>query len=189
MFYYFLLYRIYKILYKIPHNVPLITIETQFIANICVWQEKCTVFCSVLCMCTLQIYTNSTFLQRVKVKSLSCVQLFATPWTVAYLPCSSVHGIFQARVLEWVAISFSRESSRPREWTRDSCIAGRCFTVWATREAQGQKSSSKHVWEGGSFNFLPGKIVKKGRRWFLQIVKQSRLLCVQISYRCVFFTQ
>ena len=89
------------------------------------------------CMCTLQIYTNSTFLQRVKVKSLSCVQLFVTPWTVAYLPGSSVYGIFQARVLEWVAISFSRESSRPREWTRDSCIAGRCFTIWATREAQG----------------------------------------------------
>ena len=105
------------------------------------------------------------------------------------LPGSSVHGIFQARVLEWVAISFSRESSRPREWTRVSRIAGRCFTIWATREAQGQKASSKHVWEGGSFNFSPGKSVKRGRRWFLQIVKQSRILCVQISYRCVFFTQ
>ena len=43
-----------------------------------------------------------------KVKLLSRVRLFATPWTVAYLPGSSVHGIFQARILEWVAISFSR---------------------------------------------------------------------------------
>ena len=44
--------------------------------------------------------------------SLSCVQLFATPWTVAYqaLRSLSVHGIFQARVLEWVAISFSRKT-------------------------------------------------------------------------------
>ena len=42
---------------------------------------------------------------------------------------SSVHGIFQARVLEWVAISFSRGSSRPRDWTRVSCIAGRHFTL------------------------------------------------------------
>ena len=48
---------------------------------------------------------------------------------------SSVHGIFQARVLEWVAISFSRGSSRPRNRTRVSCIAGRRFTIWATREA------------------------------------------------------
>ena len=50
------------------------------------------------------------------------------------LPGSSVHGIFQARVLEWVAISFSRGSSWPRDWTRVSRIAGRHFTVWATRE-------------------------------------------------------
>ena len=47
---------------------------------------------------------------------------------------SSVHGIFQARVLEWVAISFSRRSFQPRDWTRVSHIVG--FTVWATREAQ-----------------------------------------------------
>ena len=50
------------------------------------------------------------------------------------LPGSSVHGIFQARVLEWVAISFSRGSSRCRDWTRVSCTAGRRFTLWATRE-------------------------------------------------------
>ena len=48
----------------------------------------------------------------------------------------SVHEIFQARVLEWVAISFSRESSQPRDRTWVSCIAGTHFTVWATREAQ-----------------------------------------------------
>ena len=51
------------------------------------------------------------------------------------LPGSSLHGIFQARVLEWVAISFSRGSSWPRDQTQVSCITGRCFTVWATREA------------------------------------------------------
>ena len=52
---------------------------------------------------------------KVKVKLLSHVQLFATPWTDYGLPCSSVHGIFQARILEWVAISFSRRPSRPRD--------------------------------------------------------------------------
>ena len=68
---------------------------------------------------------------KVKVKSLSHVRLFATPWTVAYqaLRSLSVHGIFQARVLEWVAISFSMGSSQPRDQTWVSHTAGRCFTV------------------------------------------------------------
>ena len=46
--------------------------------------------------------TKGTFYAN-EVQSLTCVQLFATPWTVS-LPGSSIHGIFQARVLEWVAI-------------------------------------------------------------------------------------
>ena len=50
------------------------------------------------------------------------------------LPGSSVHGVFQAIILEWNAISFSRRSSRPRDWTLVFCIVGRRFTVWATRE-------------------------------------------------------
>ena len=48
---------------------------------------------------------------------------------------SSIHGIFQAKVLDWVAISFSRGSSWPKNQTRVSHTAGRCFTCWATREA------------------------------------------------------
>ena len=44
-------------------------------------------------------------------------------------PGSSVHGILQARILEWVAISFSRQSSRPRDQTQVSCTAGRFFTI------------------------------------------------------------
>ena len=51
------------------------------------------------------------------------------------LPGSFIHGIFQTRVLEWVAISFSRGSSQPRDQTQVSCISGRCFTIWATKEA------------------------------------------------------
>ena len=50
------------------------------------------------------------------------------------LPHFSVHGIFQARVLEWVAISFPRGSSQPRDGTWVSHIVGRRFTIWATRE-------------------------------------------------------
>ena len=123
-------------------------------------------------------------LSKVKVKSLSRVQLLATPWTAAHqappsmgfsrqeywsgvplpslkegikvtsasevaqsyptlcnptdcsLPGSSVHWNFQAIVLEWIAISFSRGSSQPRGWTWVSHIADRCFTIWATREVR-----------------------------------------------------
>ena len=48
----------------------------------------------------------------------------------------TVHGILQARILEWVAFPISRGSSQPRDRTQVSCIAGRFFTSWATREAQ-----------------------------------------------------
>ena len=49
------------------------------------------------------------------------------------LPSSSVHGILQARTLEWVAVPFSRGSSQPRNPTQVSRIAGEFFTIWATR--------------------------------------------------------
>ena len=45
----------------------------------------------------------------------------------------TVHGILQARILEWVAVPFSRGSSQPRGWTQVSRIAGGFFTSWATR--------------------------------------------------------
>ena len=51
------------------------------------------------------------------------------------LPASSVYEILQVRTLEWVAIPFSRRSSQPRDQTWVSYIAGKFFTVWATREA------------------------------------------------------
>ena len=63
------------------------------------------------------------------------------------LPGSSVHGIFQARILEWVAIFFSRRSFQLRNWTQVSCIVGRRFTIWAIREVQSdwkQTTTSDH---------------------------------------------
>ena len=62
-----------------------------------------------------------------EVKLLSRVRL-CDPMD-CILSGSSVHGIFQAKVLEWIAISFSRGSSQPRNQTRVSRIAGRRFTV------------------------------------------------------------
>ena len=55
-------------------------------------------------------------------------------------PDSSLHGILQARILEWVAIPFSRGSSQPRDQTQVFCITSRFFTIWATREAHNNKN-------------------------------------------------
>ena len=75
-----------------------------------------------------------------KVKVKSCL----TPCNPmdCSLPGSSVHGIFQARILEWVAISFSR-SSQPRDWTQVSHIVG--FTIWVTKEVKWPKSLFKII--------------------------------------------
>ena len=57
------------------------------------------------------------------------------PYELYSPPGSSVHGILQIRILQWVAISSSRQFSRPKVQTLVSCIVGRFFTIWATREA------------------------------------------------------
>ena len=72
------------------------------------------------------------------------IDSFATPWTVACQ--SSVHGILQARILDWFAISFYRGSSQPRYQTQVPWIAGRFFTVWATREAPVYRSLLVNIW-------------------------------------------
>ena len=66
-------------------------------------------------------------------------------------PGSSVHGILQARILEWVAISFSRRSSRPRDRTQVSRIVGRCFNLWATWWVKKVWKEKEHELIGLSF--------------------------------------
>ena len=61
-------------------------------------------------------------------------------------PGSSVHGILQARILEWITISFSGGSSLPRDWTQVSYVAGRCFTIWATREGPQSTYAEYIMW-------------------------------------------
>ena len=70
-------------------------------------------------------------------------------------PGPSVHGILQARILEWVVIPFSRGSSQPRDLTQVSCIASRFFTVWVIREAQIPEVHS-NTQLPGIRNFLAG---------------------------------
>ena len=73
------------------------------------------------------------------------VQLFVTPWTVAYQAPLSME-ILQARMLEWLAMPSSREFSQPRDQTQVSRIAGRFFTSGATREAQRALESTLNLW-------------------------------------------
>ena len=63
----------------------------------------------------------------------------------------TVHGILQARILEWVAFPFSRGASQPRDQTQASRIAGGFFTSWATREAQAPKEDSYFDYQVSGF--------------------------------------
>ena len=94
------------------------------------------------------------FLQKVKVKSLRRVWLCG-PMDCS-LPGSSIHGIFQARILDWVAISFSRGSSQPRV----SRIVGRRFTLWATREVL------QTQWNRSSSNFQRTNMLTSTFYWY-----------------------
>ena len=87
---------------------------------------------------------------------------------------SSVCGILQARILEWVAISFSKGSSRPRDRSRVSYIAGRRFTLWATKGQSNQSYcfSSSHVWMW-EMDHKEGWTLKNWYFWTLVLVKTT----------------
>ena len=75
-------------------------------------------------------YENILCMYVCMWKFRSVVSNSVTPWTI------QVHVILQVRILVWVAFPFSRVSSQPRDRTQVTCIAGRFFTNWATREAR-----------------------------------------------------
>ena len=84
--------------------------------------------------------------EEVKWKLLSHVLTLCDP--MDYI----VHGILKARILEWVAIPFSRGSSQPRERTQVSHFAGQFFTSWATRKAPSQPyGTTVVIWEKASW--------------------------------------
>ena len=85
----------------------------------------------------IEFFIKGIFRRRkLHIRSLvhSVVSNLCNPMDCS-LPGFSVHGILQARILEWVAIPFSRESSLLRDWTWVSWFAGRFFTVWTPRGA------------------------------------------------------
>ena len=94
------------------------------------WDPKRGKHCSLF---HLKIFlTRYSWMRVCVLVAQSCLTL-CDPMDCS-LSRSSIHEIFQARGLEWVAISFSRGSSWPRDRTWVSHIVGRRFTLWATRE-------------------------------------------------------
>ena len=95
--------------------------------NFCTAWKESVVFPTSL---IAQLVKNPLAMQEIDwlIESQSCLTL-CDPMNY------TVYGILQARIWEWVAFLFSRGSSQPRDRTQVSCIAGRFFTSWATREA------------------------------------------------------
>ena len=87
-------------------------------------------------------------------------------------PGSSVHEIFQARMLEWAEIFFSRGSSWPRDRIRVSCLAGGFFTIWAIRETQMR-------------GLLSSSPIKTQISWEQEILFTQRPPCLQL---CLMYT-
>ena len=111
----------------ILHYVPIakIVIGTGYCGNTEV-RFPAFMLCVCVCVCVRA---------RTRVRGgCSVMSDFVTPWTVAHQALLSM-GFSRPRILEGVAISFSKASSWPRDRTLVSSIAGRRFTIWATREA------------------------------------------------------
>ena len=95
--------------------------------------------------------------------------------------CDSIHGVLQARILEWVAFPFYRGSSQLRDQTQVSHIAGRLVTNWAIREAQ-QHMKYNNLWKVHTRHFIVKKL------WFLFLSTFFLLsLCLPASLRHLWF--
>ena len=88
----------------------------------------------------------------------------------------SIDGIFQARILEWVAISFSGVFAQPRDRTRVSHTAGRLFTNWTTRKAQNNEVNCHNKKKIEHPFSLPIKVSQ-----YYKIIYAQTYLCVWIN--------
>ena len=164
--------------------------------------SKCLIVMTVQSIC---VSIFSTFIpfrypvrQKVLVKVLAaqlCLTL-CNPMDCSP-PGSSVHGILQVRILEWVAIPFPRGSSHPRYQNQVSCISGRFFTIWATRK-DGRRSRKKKyrdtkresdlpkVWHNWAINTLTNTFCLTGYLKGINVEKidTHMLWTVKIQYKC-----
>ena len=131
-----------------------------------------------------EIYYNLVIIKScewVKVAQ-SCLTL-CDPMDCS-LPVSSVYGIFQARVLDWVVISFSRGSSQPRDQTQVSCIAVGFFTVWTTREAKFSESHLFPVTGCCLFEYVFSTLCLKGNISYYQTMSFQFVRLIFLQNDC-----
>ena len=110
------------------------------------------------------LFPNKCIKKFMCLKSLQSCPTLCIPMDCSQ-PGSSVHGILQARILEWVAMPSSRGSSPPRDWTRvscSSCVAGRLFTA--------EPSGKSYI-----------------KRYTFSILPLGYLICFQIQSFCFFY--
>ena len=122
--------------------------------------KKCLQCCEVDKMPMFQRENRTRNIwKKESVSSQSCSTLCnlmdCNPWS------SSIHGILQARILQWGPILFSRGSSQPRDQTWVSHIAGKFFTVWATREAPWNTWAHAKYWSGFQFSSIQRKDIHR----------------------------
>ena len=110
--------------------------------SFCGWAWPCSQLLAFVSLVAVDILAQHRpwLLSGWRVNSCACMLSQLCPTLCdpmgCSLPGSSIHGISHARIVEWVAISFSREFSWPRDRTHISCVsctAGKFFTIWATR--------------------------------------------------------
>ena len=116
---------------------------------------------------------------KVKGKAAQSCPTFCDPMHCIY----TVHGILQARILEFVVVPFSRGSYKPRDQTQVSHTAGKFFTIWATREAQKETKRDTDVWTTQNQSTLAPPRTDSN-----QLLSPSLLPSVNLNCFCQCFT-
>ena len=123
----------------------------------CTWGSNIT---GRLCLLSYQEILSMLLRNFLSKWSCSVVSDSCEPMDYS-LPDSSIHGIFQARVLKCVVISFSRACSWPRDWTPVSHIASRWFTIWATSDDTPKNVTKDQVAVISGIEFSHGLLGRK----------------------------
>ena len=129
----------------------------------------CRMFSSIPGFYPLDVKSTSQL--RSESVSPSVLHNSSGPHGLYSPPGSSVHGILQARILEWLAIPFTRRSSRRKDWTQVAFI----FIIWAIKEAQLSGWQPKTVYKTSPWG-KKTKQTKKKKHWILLMFKSQQFL-------------
>ena len=133
------------------------------------------------CEDEVRLYLWHTCHQPSRVK-LKVAQLYLT--LCDPMDCT-VRGILQTRILEWVAIPFSRGSSQPRDRTQVSHVAGGFFTVWATREAHPSRGSMPISWLLWPLPSLGKSVFSEGSSFQWCFSSLTPFMWISYTYMCI----